>query len=144
MSTLTDLLALRTLDAIVTRGRERFQIGLATPAEMATLAAIIDVAAGSEKDVLEDWRLVALRNLQSPCDAAFVLLGHATRQQMNLCTSDVVGLAVEHAVARTKHSIYRLGTAGSGEPPTQHILHLCATLHMWGFGEEFGVPYVYY
>lgn len=52
-----------TLDEIVTRNRDRWQIGLATAAEMAALAGAVRAAPGEEKDLLADWRLIAIRDL---------------------------------------------------------------------------------
>jgi len=126
----------RTLDAIVNRNRALCEIGLATPSEIDGLRGDIDAPAGAEKDVLTDWRFIAFRIRQH--QTALVLLGDAERQSLILCTSEVQVASRDGARVRTRNSIYALARAGEGEPPVQHLLQLCATLHEWGLGRILG------
>ena len=83
-----------TLDEIVTRNRDRIQIGLATESEVAALAAAVDCGPGAEKDVLNAWRLVAMRHLPSG-NTVVQLLGDRIRARGPVITSPVLGLDVE-------------------------------------------------
>ncbi|MGH7058068.1 MAG: hypothetical protein ACREFZ_09345, partial [Acetobacteraceae bacterium] len=62
-----------TLDEIVTRNRNRWQIGLATAAEIAALVSAVHSAPGEERDILADWRPVAVRDRHMG-DAMVILL----------------------------------------------------------------------
>jgi hypothetical protein len=127
-----------TLDAIVTRNRERCEIGLATEAEIEALHGDIDAPASREKDLLTDYRFIAFR-IQQCRTTRLVLLGEAMRQAVILCTSEVQVLSRNGSCVRTRNSIYRLAGQGEGEPPVAHLLHFCATLHEWGLGPILGV-----
>jgi hypothetical protein len=126
------------LDEIVTRNRDRVQIGLATESEVAALAAAVDCGPGEEKDVLNGWRLVAMRHLPSG-DTVVQLLGDRVRARGPVITSPVLGLDVERCRARTRNSIYRLASKGQGEPPIEQIIGFCAYLHRRGLGQALGV-----
>lgn len=132
-----------TLDEIVTRNRDRWQIGLATAAEIAALAGAVRAAPGEERDLLANWRLVAIRN-RCMGKAMIILLADAARIGMNWSTSLVKAVDFDRRLARTRNSVYALGGRGKGEPPLLHLLHLCATLHAWGVGGALGAPVVFY
>lgn len=132
-----------TLDEIVTRNRDRWQIGLATAAEIAALTGSICATPGEERDILADWRIVAIRDRQMG-DAMFILLADAVRAGTNWSTSLVKTVDFERCLARTRNSVYALAKRGEGEPPLLHRLHLCATLHAWGVGVAWGAPEVFY
>lgn len=132
-----------TLDEIVTRNRDRWQIGLATAAEIAALAGALHAAPGEEKDLLADWRLIAIRD-RHVGDATLILLADAARAGTSWSTSLVKAVDFERRMARTRNSIYALGDRGQDEPPLLHLLHLCATLHAWGVGATLGALKVFY
>lgn len=132
-----------TLDEIVTRNRDRWQIGLATAAEIAALAGAVRAAPGEKKDILADWRLIAIRDRHTG-EAMFILLADAARAGTNWSTSLVMAVDFKRRLARTRNSVYALGAHGEGEPPLIHRLHLCAMLHAWGVGAVFGAPEIFY
>lgn len=123
------------------QNRDLYAINQANEGEIAALSCAIDAAPGSERDVLDDWRLVVIRARQSAEPAWIVLLGDAEQQRFILCTSEVLALDLGRGVARTRNSIYRLHNSGIGEP---RILHLCAALHTWGVGNRLGALNIYY
>jgi hypothetical protein len=47
-------------------------------------------------------------------------------------------------LVRTRNSIYRSGEEGRGEPPLHELLHVCAMLHVWGFGKYIDAPEIFY
>lgn len=132
-----------TLDEIVTRNRDRWQIGLATATEVAALAGAVRAAPGEERDLLADWRLIAIRD-RHVGNAMLILLADAARAGTNWSTSLVKAVDFERGVARTRNSVYALADRGEGEPPLLHLLHLCATLHAWGVGGALGAAQVFY
>lgn len=132
-----------TLDEIVTRNRERWQIGLATATETAALAGAVCAAPGEERDILADWRLIAIRDRHMG-EVMIVLLADAMRAGTNWSTSLVKTVDFDRRLARTRNSVYALADHGEGEPPLLHLLHLCATLHAWGVGTSLGAPAIFY
>jgi hypothetical protein len=131
-----------TLDEIVTRHRGVIQIGLATEAEIATLAGVVDAGPNQGKDMLSDWRLVSIRHIPTG-DVVVRLLGDRVHTRGPVITSPVVGLDLERGRARTWNSIYGLADRGDGEPPPEQILGLCAWLHRRGFGKALGVIHIF-
>jgi hypothetical protein len=129
------------LDEIVTLERDTVEIGLATGQEIASLAAVIDCAPGAEKEILLDWRLVAVRESG---DLFITPLCDAARPRSTWGTSKIVGIDLGHDFLRTKNSIYRLGVQGDGELPVPHILTFCGLLHEWGAGETLGALPIFF
>jgi hypothetical protein len=138
MTPLFELPIPTTLDGIVTRNRGACELGLATKAEIDMLRGDIDAPAGTEKDLLMDWRFVAFRFRQRRT-TSLVLLGEAVRQRGLICTSEIQVVGFNELRVRTRNSIYALTRAGEGEPPLPHLLQLCATLRQWGLGGILGV-----
>lgn len=132
-----------TLDEIVTRNRDRWRIGLATAAEIAALTGAVRATPGEERDLLVNWRLVAIRN-RCMGETMIILLANAARAGTNWSTSLVKAVDFKRRLARTRNSVYALGNRGEGEPPLLHVLHLCATLHAWGVGAALGAAQIFY
>lgn len=126
------------LDEILTRQRDRANIGLATAAEVAALATkIADPGPWGVRDLLDDWRFVALR---LDGRVALRLLGDSVIATPPWVTSAVVGINLGTRLVRTtKGSIYRLGQAGIGEPPERHLRLLAYALIRQGLGRTFGI-----
>lgn len=126
-----------TLDEVVTKNRELYEIRLATQDEIDALRGEIDAPTGAEKDVMCDWRLIAIRDRRQLI-AQLVLLGDVWGKPTIRCTSEVLVISPNKQRIRTRNSIYGLTRAGEGEPPQIHLLHLCSTLHGWGLGQILG------
>ena len=59
-------------------------------------------------------------------------------------TSTIAGIDLGDGLVVTKHSIYRIGEQGQGEPDSDLILYACNVLHRMGVGEMFGVLDIFY
>lgn len=125
------------LDEILSRLRDRANIGGAAEEEIAALATKIpDPGPRGVRDLIDDWRLIALR---LDGRAALHLLGDSEVATPPWITSAVVGIDLEARLARTRNSLYRLGQSGIGEPPERHVRLLAYALIRQGAGPTFGI-----
>jgi hypothetical protein len=139
----------RSLDDVVRANRDNFQIGLATANEVRRLTASIEPA--STKATIDEWRIIAFRTLKPEPNSGRIvgktllsLLGRSSRTNCPLITSEVVKIDFENGLVRTLNSLYKIGVAGEGEPPSDDLIHLCATTHIWGWGKMIGAPAFFY
>jgi hypothetical protein len=77
-------------------------------------------------------------------DGMLSLLGHAVSARSEWVTSEIQRIDLERGLVRTRNSLYKLGTPGRGEPPTEDAAVLCAVLHEWGIGAFLGAPYFFF
>lgn len=104
-------------------------------------ALVGDIGDGRDRGEINDWRLVAIDITGQP--PAVMVLGE--HEGLNYGTSPLRSLNVGSSRAWTQsRSIYVLGKPGGGEPPVNHVLHLCYMLHLWHVGEALDVPEVFY
>jgi hypothetical protein len=140
----------RSLEDIVRKSRDQFQIALATAEELAVLAAAIE--AGPIRDTIADWRIIAFRAIGLAVDAQteavsrsrLSLLGRAAGMRCPWITSEVTEIDIDGRLVRTRNSLYRLGARGEGEPPQEDLICVCAATHSWGFGRLIGAPAFFY
>jgi hypothetical protein len=139
----------RSLDDVVRANRDSFQIGLATADEIRRLTDSIEPA--GTKSTIDDWRIIAFRTLKPGPNSGRVvartllsMLGRSSRTNRSLITSEVVKIDFESGLVRTLNSLYKIGVEGEGEPPSDDLIHLCATTHTWGFGKIIGAPAFFY
>lgn len=112
---------------------------LASAAELAALEG--DPGEGVVRGTIQNWRGIAIEIEGQP--TAVVLLGTVGQEYWG--TSPVMILTQAGGRARTRSgSLYLLEDAGPGEPPLEHILHLCRMLWAWGEGRILQVPEVFY
>jgi hypothetical protein len=140
----------RSLEDIVRKARDQFQIGLATAEEMAVLAATVE--AGPIRDTITEWRIIAFRAISLSVDAQtqavsrslLLLLGRAAGTRCPWITSAVTEIDIDRRLVRTQNSLYRLGARGEGEPPQEDLICVCAATHRWGVGKRIGAPAFFY
>ena len=140
----------KSLDDIVRKSRDRFQIALATVEELAGLAATIE--AGPIRDTITEWRIIAFRAIGLSVDAQtqavsrslLLLLGRAAGTRCPWITSAVTEIDIDRRLVRTQNSVYRLGARGEGEPPQEDLICVCAATHRWGVGKRIGAPAFFY
>ncbi len=145
-----DSLFPKSLDDIVRKNREHFQIGLAKAEEFASRVAKIEP--GRSVDTIDQWRLVAfrappprLRFEREMSDKVHLsLLGEAVKARQIWTTSEVMQIDVEGGFARTQNSLYKLGIKGKGEPPREHLICVAAATHSWGWGTFIAAPEFFY
>ncbi len=130
----------RRLDEIVTRNRDQVEIRLATPEEVAQLAAEI-LEPPEVKDTILDWYPVTFRVRE---DSTVRIFGVFERRGAVSYTSRVLMLDEAAGLAISDRSIYRLGKRGEGEPPRGLVIALCALLNEMGVGKTLGVPEVFF
>jgi hypothetical protein len=139
---LSGLIIPKTLDEIIRENRHLVRLYLTKDAEIAGLTkAIVNV--NGVKDELADWRFVTLD--AGDVGSKVVLLGDALQRRETWITSRVVAIDFGTRIVATENSIYRLsGDRGKGEPPINHLLHVCSAIHSWGAGRHLGVLDVFY
>lgn len=114
------------------------RIRMASQAEIDALAG--PAGDGIDRGVVTDWRFIALET-KTPL-VVVVLIGNRGRE--NYGTSPVVVIDQPGAKVRTRSgSIYNLALPGEGEPPLEHVLHVCSLLNKWGLGAVLDLPEVY-
>lgn len=136
----------KNLDDIIRKNREKCSLHLSSRDDIAALAKIIVAGQQDIKDEIENWRIVCLDVEKSVGDRALVLIGDALRAKQVWNTSPLVGIDLASRIVLTRSgTLYRLaGPEGAGEPPTEHLLHVCVMLHAWGSGPYLGVPHIFY
>lgn len=133
----------KSLDDIIRKNRNLFALGLASAEEIKALQSEIQPGL-PVKDVIDDWRLICLRDLKKGTGIVF-LLGDSQKEAVNWMTSTAIRIDLSQNVLATKSgSIYALGTPGVGEPHRDHLIHVCATFHYWGMGVYFDMPPFFY
>lgn len=115
---------------------------LTTDAEIQALTMPV-AAQWPVKGEIDDWRLVTFDMLKLGKNQIFLLGNNGRNAWM---TSILTGIDLENRLVTTgSGSIYRLlGETQGGEPPLDHLLHICAVFHIWGKGPVLGVPHVFY
>lgn len=133
----------KSLDDIVRRNRELVELRLATRAEIQTLEKSIENL-HHEKDLIEDWRLICLSEKKSN-RVQLTLLGNSAENKSAWITSSIASIDFKQNIVLTNSgSIYKLGESGQGEPTTEHLMCVCAALHLWGMGTFLGAPEFFY
>ncbi|TCV81079.1 hypothetical protein [Sulfurirhabdus autotrophica] len=129
----------RCLDDIIRENRELAELRMATDADIQGVPAEIEEAR-MVTDAVENWRLITL--YVPPLELAHVLLlGKSEKKKGPVLSSKILEIDLNKGLVGTESgSLYKLGKPGAGEPPTEHLVQVCATLHFWGSGEILGVP----
>lgn len=133
------------LEEIITKNRHLARCALSVESEVAALAGEVPSAAEVRGEI-SDWRFVTYE-ATAPGHGAVVhvhVLGFLG--ELSWMTSPLVGVDLgRRRVATHSGSIYALlGEPGKGEPSAHHLLHVCATFHLWKRGEILGVLPVFY
>jgi hypothetical protein len=81
---------------------------------------------------------VAIRQIGS--QPMLSLLGRVVGTGVRRMTSRIAVLDVARGLCQTRNSLYRLGFPGTGEPPPEDLICVCAILHRWGIGRTIGAP----
>lgn len=138
-----DNLIPKILDDVIRKNRELVELGLSTADDIRVIQSEIQPGL-PVKDIVNDWRLISLREKQSGL-AQVLLLGRSQNENAAWITSSIVKIDLTRNCVMTKSgSHYGLGSRGFGEPPREQLIHVCATLHQWGSGSFLGVPHFFY
>lgn len=117
----------KNLDEIIRANRDMASFYLSTDAQIAELNRTI-AEVDQVKDEIEDWRFITLD--VGELGTKVMLLGDAQRQRKSWITSTVCTIDFDTKLVVTANSVYRLvGERGNGEPPLNHLLHVCHWLH---------------
>lgn len=128
-----------SLDTIISKNRDRVQLGLATVEEHAALKAPID-AGRALTDRIREARFIALR-LDGKVSTR--LLGINQRTRDSWITSAIEQIDRDRVVTASG-SVYAIASHGGGEPPLGHLLLLIRYLQDSGLGTMLGLPDVWY
>lgn len=136
-----------SLDRLVTRHRDTFVIGLATPEEVAGLATTI-ASDRAPKATLDEWFLVAFRFPEVPDKVLLYLLGFTRDTGLNQITSPLTGIDLERGFVTTHSgSLYALGQRSEdAQPPILLVVHVAAALWLQApeIAAYYGIPYAWY
>lgn len=131
-----------SLPNVIRKNQSLVTLRLMTDGEIDGLHAEI-VHSSPVKHALDNWRLIVLHDKRGNAPAP-LLLG-TTAAGGPWVTSIVEAFDPVKSLAVTKsRSTYQLARRGAGEPPTEHLICLCAALHSWGVGDFLGVPPFFY
>lgn len=130
----------KSLDDVIRKNREHFQLRLTTDEEIFDLYKTI--TPNEPKDIVDDWNLITLHS----ADGSITwLLGDVRRKGRPRITSDVTGINFDRSFITTRSgSLYQLGNHKNGPPTQEELFLVCATFHHWGFGAGLGVPHFFY
>lgn len=144
-SELSNLLP-KTMDDIIQKNRHLYSLRLSFHEELNTLPPMVALIADHRqvKAKISVWRFICWVRPEEIGGPVHFLLGINKARQRIIMTSDVRSVDFENGLVLTKNSLYRLGCKGNGDPEVRMLLHICATLHVWGHGEFMGIPHVFY
>ena len=132
-----------TLDAIVRRNRDRFEVGFATATELAAVTGDLQTSGIIRSEIL-GWHLIALRDLGQK-QMTFHILGHLPGGT-SWITSPVTVIARDYSLVQTANSQYALGRRADAEPDLELVLHVAFSIRRWGLDHAYdlGVIDVFY
>lgn len=127
----------KSLDDIIRTNRDKARMYLSTEAELAALQGAIPI--GLVKGKISHWSFITFF-LTEKNWAGVYLTGFNAAENSSWMTSMVT--AINGTAVLTKSgSIYIF----DGEPSTEQDLpFICATLNLWGAGQHFGVPPLFF
>jgi hypothetical protein len=134
----------KSLDEIVRANRKLVSLYLSTDEQISELSGAIGKR-HKVKDEIEDWRFITLDIKEH--GMKIMLLGYARQRSETWITSTVEVIDFESMLAQTANSVYRLvGKRVIGEPPLNHLLHVCHWFHSTdpGMADFFGILNIYY
>lgn len=118
-----------TLDDIVRRNRDLFEVDFATEAELGAVTGGVDLFS-RPRGRIDSWRVIALRDHVHPVVTLHVL--GRFQDSRAWMTSPVAVMTPERSFVRTRNSLYALGEAAQGEPDITLLLHVAFVLRHWG------------
>lgn len=134
----------KNLDDIVRANRDLAKLYLTTDAQIAELTrAVADV--DHVKDEIGDWRFITLD--VGELGTKVMLLGDAKQRHESWITSTVCAIDFDAMLVVTANSVYSLaGERGEGEPPLNHLLHVCHWFHRTNAdaAKHFGILNIFY
>ena len=131
----------KSLDDIIRKNRESFQIRLATQADIQERLA--DVDANNPKDIFDNWSLVAMVGKDKK--TFLRLVGEFRSSKETKISSNLFAIDMKKQVLHSfSGSVYKLGIPNKGEPAPYQLIFICSFLHDIGIGSLFGVPHFFY
>lgn len=126
-----------SLDDIIRANRDKAQLYFSTDEELAPYRG--PVGFGDTKGQVSDWAFISLYLVESR--ASFIyLVGFNETTQRTLMTSFITGIE-DRKVTTKSGSYYEL----IGDRTLDvDLVHICATLHLWGIGPGLGVPHFFF
>jgi len=129
---------------IIREHRDEASLYLTSEMQLADLTG--PVAALKVRGEFTDWRFLTLQIHSDLLQERKVYVLGLRAGRFATMTSSVHRLDLVKGLVQTKNSVYRLrmDARGAGEPPTAHLIHICATFNDWGIGPALGVPPFFY
>lgn len=134
---------LTCLGDVLGKGQWYASLYLSTPTQVKDLEG--PVTPLNVKGECSNWRIVSLQlNHPSQTGLELFLVGERGPKRTVTVTSPIVAIDTANELVRTRNSVYRIrmDQPGEGEPPVKHLILICRTLHDWGLGVQFGIPWV--
>lgn len=127
------------LDDIIRENKDKITLSMASLADIGELVG--ELKSGWTQAVMNDWRIV--KTCVTGGGTFFMLLGDIVGDG-SYATSNIEKVDFSRNLVKTKNSLYKLGTAGDGEPHQDQLIVLCAVMHGTPAGKFFGVPHFFF
>jgi len=116
---------------------------LSTPTQIRDLEKPVEPA--NVRGECYNFRFISLQlNHPTQTGLELFLVGERGPKRTVTVTSPIVAIDTANGLVLTRNSVYRIrmDQPGEGEPPAKHLILICRTLHDWGLGVQFGIPWV--
>lgn len=142
-TTLQELIP-KSLDDIIRANRDQCRLALATDTELAELAELAtEIPEGPVRHTLTAWQIIVVHLGGEQATNVALLIGTVTGSGESWLTSRVLGVDLDRGLVRTANSLYRV-QGSRGTEADLDLIHVCATLNIWGLGPYFAVPEFFY
>lgn len=141
---IADLLP-KTVDEIITKNRDKIRLRIAVDQDFDALPLLLNVIDSRpiKSHAIEDWQMIRLEKPENGEGHSFIV---GYRKNGVFITSAVKAIEYKDCkgLLLTKNSLYRLGEHSDNPLKTEMLLHICASLWVWGFGGSLGVLPIFY
>jgi hypothetical protein len=133
----------KSLDDIIRDHRDEYSLRLSIAEDFTSLNSMVSMLENHKqiRAIINEWQIVCFTH---PMGKFLLLIGINETTQNAWATSPINSVDFENDLVLTLNSIYRLGNKGVGKLDLLILLHICACLHDWGFGNHLGVPRIFY
>lgn len=132
----------QNLDDIVRINRDKLRLALATDEERKSLESVISET--PVRHTLTHWQILMLHATDNGLQKTSPrLIGRLQESGEPWITSNVTGIDVSKGLVQTANSTYQIDGTPANEEDID-LMHICASLHLWGLGQFFGVPHIFY
>ena len=127
-----------SLADLVRSNRHIIELRMATPSELASITGdIADVPV--VKGFLRGWQVIVIRDHREDVTSLHMVGSFAMRSWI---TSDLLRLAPDQSIVRTRNSYYGLGQRAEADLSLSHLHTVARALRAWGLVDRYGLEVV--